>query len=209
MVVGMLIWRTDGGRIGGGAPLTARTGPCPRRLRISLARQSCTALAPSVIEPPPTVMMMSALAARACSVAADHSGTGLCAAASRQSGDAARPQRAADFCDFVGVAVERAADHQERFCDASRSILLDDSLGCGPRTRPRPWRRIRHALYACACPPRTFWLCLIAVQRRLAEEIQAVMPEDHALDHALEYQPRRKPGGSTPLRLAVSCGAWR
>ena len=47
--------------------------------RILLARQSCTALAPSVIEPPPTVTMRSALAARACSVAAITAARGVCA----------------------------------------------------------------------------------------------------------------------------------
>ena len=44
----------------------------------SLARQICTALAPSVIEPPPTVTIRSALAARACSAAAMTASRGVC-----------------------------------------------------------------------------------------------------------------------------------
>src|SRR5262249_4895175 len=46
IVVGTLIWRTVGALIGGGAPLTARTASMPATSRMSLARQSCTALAP-------------------------------------------------------------------------------------------------------------------------------------------------------------------
>jgi hypothetical protein len=45
---------------------------------MSLARQSCTALAPSVMEPPPTVTMRSASAARACSLAAITAARGVC-----------------------------------------------------------------------------------------------------------------------------------
>ena len=85
----------------------------PSTVRMSLARQICTALAPSVIEPPPTLTMISALAARACSVAA------ITAFARRvrrhlvEGADTTRPERFADFLDLVGVAVQRAADHQE------------------------------------------------------------------------------------------------
>ena len=100
-------------------------------VRISLARQSCTALAPSVIEPPPTVTMRSALAARACLVAAMTASRGVCARHRVEGRDAARAQRLADFLDFVGLAVERAADHQERAVCAQPVHLLDDRLGGG------------------------------------------------------------------------------
>ena len=51
----------------------------PSMVEISLARQSCTALAPSVIEPPPTVTMRSALASRAWLAAAITAARGVCA----------------------------------------------------------------------------------------------------------------------------------
>src|ERR1700721_2524654 len=47
-------------------------------LRTSLPRQICTALAPSVIEPPPTVTIRSAPTARACSAAAITASRGVC-----------------------------------------------------------------------------------------------------------------------------------
>src|ERR1700687_4224613 len=61
MVVGTLIWRTDGAFIGGVTPLMARILSMSSTLRTSLARQSCTALA-----------------ARACSVAAMTASRGVC-----------------------------------------------------------------------------------------------------------------------------------
>jgi hypothetical protein len=78
IVVGTLIWRTTGAFIGGATPLTARIRSMSSVVRTSLARQSCTALAPSVIEPPPTVTMRSALALRACSVATTTASRGVC-----------------------------------------------------------------------------------------------------------------------------------
>jgi hypothetical protein len=78
IVVGTLIWRTAGGFMGGATPLTARTRSMPSTDRTPLARQICTALAPSVIEPPPTVTMRSAAAARACSAAATTASRGVC-----------------------------------------------------------------------------------------------------------------------------------
>src|SRR6185312_7196433 len=78
IVVGTLIWRTLGAVIGGGAPFAARMASILSTVRILLARQSCTAFAPSVIEPPPTVTMRSASAARACSLAAITASRGVC-----------------------------------------------------------------------------------------------------------------------------------
>ena len=79
IVVGALIWRTVGGFNAGAVPPTARSLSMPSTSLTSLARQSCTALAPSVIEPPPTVTMRSALAARAWLVAAITAARGVCA----------------------------------------------------------------------------------------------------------------------------------
>ena len=102
----------------------------PSAVRISLARQSCTALAPSVIEPPPIVTMRSALAARACSAAGDDRRARR-VRRHRVEGAAHRvAERAADFFDLVGLAVERTADHQEGALGAEPVHLLDDRLGC-------------------------------------------------------------------------------
>src|SRR5881392_2902091 len=51
MVVGTLIWRTFGAFISSATPITAPILSISSTLRTSLARQSCTALAPSVIDP--------------------------------------------------------------------------------------------------------------------------------------------------------------
>ena len=77
-VVGIEICRTLGGLIGGGPSLPVRIRSSASTLVMSLARQSWTALAPSVIEPPPRVTMRSALAARACSAAAITAARGVC-----------------------------------------------------------------------------------------------------------------------------------
>jgi hypothetical protein len=73
-VVGTEICRTF-------APFTGlgeRTLSSAAAERMPLPRQSCTALAPSVIEPPPRVTMRSALAARACLAAAITALRGVC-----------------------------------------------------------------------------------------------------------------------------------
>ena len=78
IVVGALIWRTVGGASGGDTPPTALILSIPSTSETSLARQSCTALAPSVIEPPPIVTMRSAFAARAWLAAATTAARGVC-----------------------------------------------------------------------------------------------------------------------------------
>jgi hypothetical protein len=75
IVVGTLICRT----VGAIGAVTLRTRSMSAVLVMSLARQICTALAPSVIEPPPTVTMMSAWTARACPAAAMTALRGVCA----------------------------------------------------------------------------------------------------------------------------------
>ena len=77
-VVGTVICRIVGALHGGGLPSTGRSVSIASGVRMSLARQSCTALAPSVIDPPPTVTMRSAPSPRACSAAAMTALRGVC-----------------------------------------------------------------------------------------------------------------------------------
>ena len=131
IVVGTLIWRTSGGLSFGAPPLPARTRSISSTLRTSLARQICTALAPSVIEPPPTVTMRSAPAARACSEAAITAARGVCAGIASKVPTQRAPSACPDFLDLVGFAVERAADHQEGADCAQAVDLRHDRLGGG------------------------------------------------------------------------------
>ena len=95
-----------------------------------------------------------------------------------EGGDAASSQRATDFPDLIGLAVERAADHQERSGSLQAIQLLDDHLG----RRTTEYNLIHGAEYDTAlmhaCPPRGILALLAALKGRLAEEIQLVMPED-------------------------------
>ena len=149
----------------------------PSAVRISLARQSCTALAPSVIEPPPIVTMRSALAARACSAAAITAARGVCGGiASKvptQRGPSARRIFSISSVSRLSVPL---TIRKARL--APQPVhLLDDRLGCrAVRTRPHPWRRIRHGPLCTLCPPRTFWRCC-SLGGRLAEETRDVMPK--------------------------------
>ena len=76
-----------------------------------------------------------------------------------EGGGMARAQSAADFLDFVGLAVEGPADHQEGAGRAHAIHLLDNSFGGGS-----PEHDLLHGAeydtpFMHACPPRTFWLC--------------------------------------------------
>ena len=73
-VVGIETWRTVGAFTS-----ALRILSRPSTVVMSLARQSWTALAPSVIEPPPRVTIRSALASRACAAAAMTAERGECA----------------------------------------------------------------------------------------------------------------------------------
>ena len=107
-----------------------RRGPgspsMPSTVETSLARQSCTALAPSVIEPPPTVTIRSAFAARAWLAAVITASRGVCAGIASKVPTQRGAQRLPDFFDLVGLAVQRAADHQERARRAQPVQLLGD-----------------------------------------------------------------------------------
>ena len=70
--------RQGGGPRAPSGPATGRSASSASAVRMSLARQSCTALAPSVIEPPPTVTIRSASASRAIAAASMTARRGVC-----------------------------------------------------------------------------------------------------------------------------------
>ena len=128
IVVGTLICRTAGGLSGGSSPPRTRMPSMPSMVETSLARQSCTALAPSVIEPPPTVTMRSALASRAWLAAAITAARGVCAGILSKMPTQRAPIGVADGLDLAGLAVERPAHHQEGAFGAEPVELLDDGF---------------------------------------------------------------------------------
>ena len=82
-VVGTVTCGTVGGLHGGGptepsVPLTGRYRSNASALRMSFARQSCTALAPSVTEPPPIVTIRSAPVSHAAAAASITARRGVC-----------------------------------------------------------------------------------------------------------------------------------
>ena len=102
----------------------------------------------------------------------------------------AGPARA-DVLDHVGLAVERAADHQERAGrrPAGPSVRRSPRMR-GVRTRPHPWRRIPHALYARLSSPD---ILALLEPSRLAEENPDVMPEDDAQGMPVLYGRHASP----------------
>ncbi len=74
---------------------------------------------------------------------------------------AARPQHAANVLDFIGFAVQRAADHQEGAFHAQPVQLLDNRLGCRPPEHDLIHRAEYDTTFMHGCPPRTF-LTLVA-----------------------------------------------
>src|SRR6516164_3992163 len=82
-VVGTVTCGTEGGLHFGGTgapsgPLTGRYRSSASALRMSFAKHSCTALAPSVTEPPPIVTIRSAPASRAIVAASITARRGVC-----------------------------------------------------------------------------------------------------------------------------------
>ena len=124
-VVGTETWRTVGGRRASAfaQPVEAST------VVTSLARQSWTALAPSVIEPPPSVTIRSALASRAWAAAAMTAERGECAGILSKVPTHLLPSARRTLVDLVGLAVERAAHHQEDALGAVGFHHLGDRLG--------------------------------------------------------------------------------
>ena len=134
-VVGTVICRTDGALHGGGAPFTGRSASSASGVRTSLARQSCTALAPSVIEPPPMVTIRSARGLAGLFRRGDHRAARRVRRHPVEHADTAIAESAAHLVDLVGLAVQRAADHQEhalrvrrQFGDRLRGGLAEQHL---------------------------------------------------------------------------------
>ena len=161
IVVGTLIWRTVGAASCGEAPRPALIRSMSSGLRISLARQSCTALAPSVIEPPPIGNNESASAVRACSLAAMTAARGVCGGiASKvpaQRGPSARRMFSITSVSrfSVPLTIRKARCAPSRFnCStiASDAGRPNTTSSIAPNTT-RP--------LCTACPPRTF-LALVA-----------------------------------------------
>ena len=139
-------------------PLPARIRRYPRRSRISLARQICTALAPSVIEPPPTVTMRSAPAARACSDAAITAARGVCAGIASNVPTQRAPSAVRIFSISSVSRFSVPLTIRKARLAPSRSNCATIASAPAVRKPPRPWRRIRHA--PCArLSSRRFWLC--------------------------------------------------
>ena len=137
---------------------------------ISLARQSCTALAPSVIEPPPTVTMRSAPAARACSVAAMTASRGVCGGIASKVPTQRGPSALRIFSISSVLRLSVPLTIRNARARADGPSARRPPRRPGGRTPPRPWRRKRHAPCARDCPPRTIWLCGFA--SNLAEEMR-------------------------------------
>ena len=190
IVVGALIWRTVGAASCGEAPRPALILSMSSGLRISLARQSCTALAPSVIEPPPIVTMRSAFAARACSLAAMTAARGVCGGiASKvlaQRGPSARRMFSITSVSrfSVPLTIRKARFAPSRF---SCSTIASDA------GRPNTTSSIAPNTTRPLCTlvlPGHFWPLLRALAPRLAEEIPGVMSEGDAVG------PSRRMGGA-------------
>ena len=180
IVVGTLIWRTEGAAIGGTTPLFARTLSMSSTVRTSLARQSCTALAPSVIEPPPTVTIRSALAARACSAAAMTASRGVCGGIASKVA-AQRAPRLLRIFSISSVSRLRVPLTIRNARLAPQTVhLLDHRLRGGTAENnlihgAENDTSLVHGLSS----PRHFGF-VGSLEGRLAEEIQDVMPEDEA-----------------------------
>ena len=141
------------------------TGPDPVDVfgvAISLARQSCTALAPSVIEPPPRVTIRSASAARACSAAAITAERGECAGiASKvptQRGPSARRTFSISSVSRLSVPLTIRKARVRRV-----GSLLDDRLGCRPSEHDLVHGAEYDTPFMHACPPRTFLALVVGL----------------------------------------------
>ena len=167
----------------------------PSGWRMSLARQSCTALAPSVIEPPPTVTIRSASAARAWSAAAMTASRGVCGGiASKvptQRGPSTRRMFSISSVSRFSVPL---TIRNARFAPSRSSCSTIASDAGRPNTTSSIAPNTTRPL-CTVCPPRTFGLCCGPWGLRLAEEICDVMREDDAVG---------PPARTSGLRTAAS-----
>ena len=129
-------------------------------VRTSLARQSCTALAPSVIEPPPTVTMRSAPAARACSAAAMTASRGVCGGMASKVPTQRGPSACRIFSISSVVRLSVPLTIRKARLSAQAVHLPGDRLG----GRAAENNLVHGAendtpLVHDDCPPGTFWFC--------------------------------------------------
>ena len=89
---------------------------------------------------------------------------------------AALPEHAANVLDFIGFAVQRAADHQEGAFRAQPVQLFDNRLGCRPPEHDLIHRAEYDTTFMHGCPPRTF----LALVTSLAAEVSGGNPARHA-----------------------------
>ena len=129
----------------GASPLARRgCASMPSTSSDVVGEASCTALAPSVIEPPPTVTIRSAFGVARRVGGGDHRLARRMRRHRVEHAGAARAERAADLRDLVGLAVQRAADHQEGAARRAGPSARRPPRRRAGRTPPRPSRRKRH-----------------------------------------------------------------
>ena len=144
-VVGTVTWPTVGALPAGPGRIQASSASA---VRMSLARHSRTALAPSVTEPPPSVTIRSAEASRAIAAASITAPRGVCGGIRSNCPARRLPSARRKLVDLVGRAVERAADHQEDPAGSPPRRLLGDRLG----RRPAKLHRFHRAKGDAAFP---------------------------------------------------------
>ena len=189
IVVGTLTWRTEGAVISGATPWWTRIVSMPSTVRTLLARQSCTALAPSVIEPPPTVTIRSALAARACSLAAITAARGVCAGIASKVPTQREPiaRRIFSISSVWRFSVPLTIRKARLVPRRSICSMIASCAGRPNTTSSMAPNTTRPLCIALVLPE---LVALAAFEGRLAEEIHGVMSQDDAT-----AAPRDEVGG--------------
>ncbi len=149
---------------------------------MSLARQSCTALAPSVIEPPPIVTMRSAFAARACSLAAMTAARGVCGGIASKVPTQCGPS-AWRMVSITSVSRLRVplTIRKARFAPSRLTCSTSASDAGRPNTTSSMAPNTTRPLCTLVLPGTSGLVASLgslgALTARLAEEIRAVMPD--------------------------------
>ncbi len=180
IVVGTLIWRTEGAAISGTTPL--------------LAPDPVDIIDGTNVIGEAKLHRLGAIGDRATADGNDQIGVG--GAGLLGGGDdgfaggvrrhriescrATGPKAVADLLDLAGLAVKGAADHQKRAAGAQTIHLLDDRLrGRTPENNLIHGAENDTSLMHVLVLPEYFGF-VGSLEGRLAEEIQDVMPEDEA-----------------------------
>src|SRR3954471_12589051 len=212
IVVGTLIWRTVGSLSCGGAPRPDLIRSMSSGLRTSLARQSWTALAPSVIEPPPMVTMRSAPAVRAWSAAATTAARGVCGGIASKVPTQRGPSAWRIFSISSVSRFSVPLTMRNARCAPSRSNCSTIAPDAG---RPNTTSSIAPNTTRPLCTsvlPGPFRPLLRALKPRLTEETGDVMHEDGAvatIRRQRRRHPRRRHVFVTSRRLAEAFVAMR